>query len=288
MKIKEYFKQPYPANDNAWKNIAFISVFIPVFLIMFQPFGMSLYENKYKALKILGYGGVTFVVAAINQILLQYIFKKTFSESNWTIGKNMLGMLYTIFTIGLGNYIYTSLVFSFLQFDISQIVIFQIVTLMVAVIPVGLITTLRYNTLLAKNLKIAREINIQLPNQKLVPDIRMIRFSSENEKDIIEIAANDFLYIESNGNYLEINYIEEGKLKTSSVRSTLKRAEASMSVSTSIVKCHRAFYVNINKIKKVNGNSQGYKLCIEHTEKEIPVARNYSKTIKELLSPSSK
>jgi DNA-binding LytR/AlgR family response regulator len=287
MKIKDFFKQPFPVNDHAWKNILFISIFIPVFLFLFQPFGLSSYEGKNKILFIIGYGAVTFIIAILIQVFLPLLFKNTFAEKNWNIGKNIINMLFTIFMIGLGNYFYTGLVF-YLSFNLFGILIFQLITLMVATIPVGFVNALRYNTLMAKNLKLAKEMNQQLSKQKPVNDNQIVKITAENEKDFIEINAHDFLFIESNGNYLEINYLEAEKLKTATMRGTLKRAASSLSASPCIVKCHRAFYVNINKIIQVKGNSQGYRLCIENSEKEIPVSRNYSKTIKELLGSTQK
>jgi len=285
MKIKVYFKQPYPVNDNAWKNIVFISIFIPVFLFMFQPFGITLFESKYKTLILLGYGFVTFVIAIINNYILPLLFKKAFLESNWTIGKNMISMLFTIFTIGLGNYIYTALVFSFIQFDIFGIISFQIITLMVALIPVGIITSLRYNSLMAKNLKLANELNQQLPTKNQIFNKQLVKLTSENGKDFLEVIANDILFIESSGNYIEVNYMKEGSPKNIFLRSTLKRADTILSSIPSMIKCHRAFYININQIDSIKGNSQGYRLLMKYVQKEIPVARNYAKTINEMLSP---
>lgn len=283
MKIKDYLNQAFPVNDNAWKNIIFISIFVPVFLFLFQPFGLTTYKGNNELFFIAGFGVVTFIIATFNHLFLPFVFKNIFAEKNWTLGKNIGYMLFTIFLIALGNYIYTGLIYSW-HFTLSGIIVFQLVTLMVAIIPVSLISTLRFNALMTKNLKLAKEINLQLSNQKQVKNNQIIRITAENEKDYLETISSDFLYVESCGNYIEINYLEEGKLKTTMLRCTLKRAELSLSVSSCIVKCHRAFYVNLNHILEVKGNSQGYRLCLAFTDKEIPVSRNYSKSIKDLLS----
>jgi DNA-binding LytR/AlgR family response regulator len=48
-----------------------------------------------------------------------------------------------------------------------------------------------------------------------------------------------------------------------------------------MVKCHRAFLVNVKHIEYVKGNSQGLKLMLAAIDFEIPVSRNYSKDLKE-------
>lgn len=50
-----------------------------------------------------------------------------------------------------------------------------------------------------------------------------------------------------------------------------------------IIRCHRAFLVNIRMVVKVDGNSQGYKLNLEGCEEEVPVSRAYAKEVKALI-----
>jgi DNA-binding LytR/AlgR family response regulator len=41
--------------------------------------------------------------------------------------------------------------------------------------------------------------------------------------------------------------------------------------------------VNVKRIKRTNGNAQGYKLHLEGADKEIPVSRSYLKKFKEFM-----
>lgn len=60
MTLKNYLKQPFPKLTSRWKLIITISLFVAIFLIIFQPFGISLIQNKILILS--GYGLVTFLV----------------------------------------------------------------------------------------------------------------------------------------------------------------------------------------------------------------------------------
>ena len=50
-----------------------------------------------------------------------------------------------------------------------------------------------------------------------------------------------------------------------------------------IVRCHRAFLVNLHQVVKVDGNSQGYRLRLEGCTEEVPVSRGYAKCVKALI-----
>lgn len=102
-------------------------------------------------------------------------------------------------------------------------------------------------------------------------------------RESLELDSKDLLYVESNGNYIRVNYQKAGKNVQCLLRATMKQAEEVTAVCPLVLKCHRAFLVNVRKVVKVNGNSQGYRLLLEGCPEEIPVSRGYSKQVKELI-----
>ena len=102
-------------------------------------------------------------------------------------------------------------------------------------------------------------------------------------RESLEFDSKDLLYVESNGNYIRVNYQKAGKNVQCLLRATMKQAEEVTAVCPLVLKCHRAFLVNVRKVVKVNGNSQGYRLLLEGCPEEIPVSRGYSKQVKELI-----
>lgn len=65
------------------------------------------------------------------------------------------------------------------------------------------------------------------------------------------------------------------------LRSSLSRLENQLE-GQNIVRCHRSFIVNLDKVEKVTGNAQGYKLHLETPELVVPVARKYSEIVEKL------
>lgn len=102
-------------------------------------------------------------------------------------------------------------------------------------------------------------------------------------RESLELDSKDLLYIESDGNYIRVNYQKGGRTMQCLLRMTMKQAEEVTGGSPLVAKCHRAFLVNLRKVVKVSGNSQGYRLLLEGCPEEIPVSRAYSKQVKELM-----
>ena len=95
---------------------------------------------------------------------------------------------------------------------------------------------------------------------------------------------SDFIYVGSTGNYVQVFYMVKNELKSVLLRNTLKQIEEQVKDCPSIIKCHRAFLVNRDRILQVKGNSQGLRLILKDTSDEIPVSRNYSKSLREIVT----
>ena len=62
------------------------------------------------------------------------------------------------------------------------------------------------------------------------------------------------------------------------LRSSLSRLEKQID-QPHIVRCHRSYVVNINRVERVTGNAQGYKLHLFAGQFLIPVARQYNESL---------
>ncbi|MGV8962483.1 MAG: LytTR family DNA-binding domain-containing protein [Candidatus Saccharimonadaceae bacterium] len=279
--IKDYIHQPYRLIDNKWKLIILISSFIALFILLFQPFGLSEYKSTYKPLVLLGYGGVTFIIQVINLFLIMRIFKKWFTQ--WTILKQIIWISWIIFTIGVANYFYSAMIFPIFA-GIKGFLIFQLFTLIIGIFPVVTMTLITYNIKLSQNLKTAAEVNdllIAKPTESHVDE--NIVLAGDNKKDKLEIKLSNLIYIESIGNYIQVSYLHNGKLVKTLLRGAIKRIESETTQYPSLVKCHRAFIVNIFQVASVKGNSQELRLALKNSDIEIPVSRNNSQKIKNSL-----
>jgi hypothetical protein len=282
--IWKYLNQKYPSEGNKWKIILPVSVFISFFLLIFQPFGLNGLEMDYKPLVLSGYGLVTFIILILNMVILPLLFPVAFSDEKWIVLKEMLFLMWILFTVGLANFLYSSWTIGF-HLTLKNVLTFQVFTVAIGLIPITTIILVKQNYLRRKNEESAGEISETLEARKpVVPAIQLLRISSENEKDSVELSISDLLFIKSEGNYITVGYLRDGKVMKALLRNTLKYAGERLAPNPSIYQCHRSWLVNLDRISRVTGNSQGLRVEIQGMEEDIPVARNQIAEFKEKIT----
>jgi len=285
MKLIEYARKPYPFSLNKWGVIISISLFISFFMVVFQPFGLQNLESDRASFLLAGYGLVTFVVLVFDMIILPLVFPGIFREERWTVFREVVWLVWIVVTISIGNYVYSG-VFSIVPWvGIKGPLIFTGFTFAIAIIPITGVTVLTYNRQLKKNLLASQELNEFIDEQVAgrVHDNSKLVITSQNMKEKLETPVSSLICIESEGNYVNTWFLEDGKIVRLMIRNTLKNVESQIEKTDSLFKCHRAFIVNLSYIEKVMGNSQGYRLLVKYLDREIPVSRNYSKSFREAI-----
>ena len=272
---------PAPSTTSTWKLYLTIGFFISLFLLVFQPFGLIAYHTPNKYWFIGGYGLVTFVVLSIDNIFLKLYFQTKSGKKDWTVAKQIVMQVMILFTIGAGNYFYSAWHIHFYN-PLIGFLVFQAFTTAVGLLPISIITILNENIRNKAFLKEASTLNQIVPATHKM-ETQSIYLTGENEKNPLSIQPADFLYAESSGNYLDVRYVQGGKVKSILLRITLTRAESQLESHPDIMKCHRAFLVNIANIEQAKGNAQGLRLHLKHTDVEIPVSRNYINDLRDKM-----
>lgn len=101
-----------------------------------------------------------------------------------------------------------------------------------------------------------------------------------NSRETVELKSPaELLFVESDGNYALVHYLYEGKEAHKALRCTLKQMEEQLQGVQGIMRCHRAYIVNIAHVEHVSGNGQGYRLTLKATKEQVPVSRQYAAAI---------
>ncbi|MEZ4905648.1 MAG: LytTR family DNA-binding domain-containing protein [Spirosomataceae bacterium] len=272
-------KQPFPQSINTTRQHFFTALgtglFVSIFLLIFQPFGSGGWQDPHKTLKLVGYGIISFVAVFSVNAFITVSFKKWYSENNWTVGREIIRNIIIIFTIALGNLLYHQWLFK-THFTVRGVVFWIGITALVGLIPVVVLTLLSYVFLLKKHATHQFRLG---KNSRQGSFEKTITLIADNEKDTISILKDSLLFIESADNYLEVVYWIENKVQKELLRSSLSRIENQINHSA-ILRCHRSYIVNLEQVKSVSGNAQGYKLHLHHWDSALPVARRYTNIVK--------
>ena len=112
------------------------------------------------------------------------------------------------------------------------------------------------------------------PSETVSPKI-MIPFKDEKGVLRISLKPSDLLYLQGSDNYITLHYNTPSKPSKFLLRSTLKKLEGDLD-NTSIIRCHRSYMVNIEKVKVVRKDKDGLILDLDSASPiEIPVSRTY-------------
>ena len=110
-----------------------------------------------------------------------------------------------------------------------------------------------------------------------------IRFIDERGNVRLIVAQSSVLYIQSDENYLRIHYLEDGKINTYLLRSSMKRIE-SMCAKYGLVRCHRSYFVNKNRVQLLQKEKDFiYAVLDVSNVARIPVSKNYYEQIASIL-----
>ena len=107
-------------------------------------------------------------------------------------------------------------------------------------------------------------------------------------KETLSVRPENILYMEADGNYVNVCYLLDAEVTSKLLRSPIKQMETMLQDLPNFIRCHRTFIVNAHQVSHVKRSTQGYHLCLHHTQTEVPVSRGYAKDFKSSFGLSPK
>jgi hypothetical protein len=116
------------------------------------------------------------------------------------------------------------------------------------------------------------------------PDkFNLIHFNDDKGTLRLSIKFNNLYYIESFDNYVNIYYENKGKIARFLLRRSLKSIEDHYA-DYPLVRCHRSYIVNINKVKVLRKDKEGIFLDLDYLDlPDLPVSKTYSEQVVKLF-----
>jgi hypothetical protein len=265
------------------------AAFVALALAIFKPFGLDAMQwQAYLHLFLIWVIGVG--VCIVTDSLLTYLFKMpstTQKGVSYIIHRNLWFQLINTPLIALaiclyrhfvlsgsvegnllswGNYLETLIIIAFCSFVI------------------GLYWRFRFRSLyLAAELEEVRQLNEQL--SKVKEEVSEVEGGAVTlagtTSESITLPIDDLLYIESVGNYVKVCYLDaDRKPALQMLRATSKQMEETLKEYSMVVRCHRAFLVNLQQVEKIVSQSGTMQLKMRHTGDTLPVSRSNTAQVK--------
>ena len=264
------------------------TTFMVVALAVFKPFGLDAWHwQAYIHLVVLGVIG--FSVCMMTDIILKYVVKMPRSYKKgveYIIRRNFWFQLINTPLVALGICFYRhfamsdkveSNLFSFANFlETLGIIAF-------CSFAIGLYWRFKFRSrYLAEELAETRLLNEQLKAIKPSPvssapaDLTLTGTTNET----VTLQVSDLLYIEAVGNYVKVYHLRDGAVRADMLRATSKQIEEELRDYPMIVRCHRAFLVNLGHVEQIVSHSGSIQLLIKHCHESLPVSRSNMAQVK--------
>ena len=109
-----------------------------------------------------------------------------------------------------------------------------------------------------------------------VPKKNLIAFLDEKGEFKISIVLENLLFVDSADNYATIHYLNKSKLSHFLIRNSLKWMEENLTKETPLVRCHRSYIVNLDKVKVLRKTKDGIFLELDALNTpDVPVSKTY-------------
>ena len=257
----------HTAKSNIVRHILFTALFALVFINIYAPFGVETWF-RFTQLQLLFYSSLLILigvlVVVISRVLMYHHCKKKAlylaSYLAWVAAEILImAFVYTI----LLKYIVDDP-----RDTITMLKKTVQVTALVLLLPYAMLWL--YFALREKSKLLAR---ISDPTTEHFA--RMIAFHDEKGELKFSLKKEDLIYLEAADNYVVIYYSDQNKLSRFMIRNTLKKLLVE-GPSSGLVRCHRSYAINPERIKIIRKEKDGLHLEMDHEQKiSIPVSRTY-------------
>ena len=282
-------------------NIRIVSTaFIILALAIFKPFGLEVWQwQAYVHLLALFVLGL--FSCFLTEVILKYIVRMPRSYDrgvSYIISRNLrfqcintplVSLLICVYRhfamsdlvegnkLSVTNFLETLVIIAFLSFTVGLYWRFKFRSRYLA-------AELEETRLLNEQLKKLQtsEQDIQPTQEDDTNPVSQITLEG-NTNEHVNLEISDLLYIEAVGNYVKVVLLREGEVHTNMLRATMKQMEDQLQAYAIIVRCHRAFMVNLNQVEHISSNSRAMQLVMRHSHDAIPVSRSNYIKLKELL-----
>ena len=274
--LPEYLRGKYQLTY----TVTFAALFSIVFLLLSLPFShnswMALGNSRFFVFTVLFATGSLLLV-----VLSKFLMYKT---------RNRIRMTYLGYVLWcLAEVLIICLAYSFITVPLTKIgwerfpetlgnaLLYGTISLVIPYILSGM-----YFAIQDKNqtIRLMNYGNVVLDENVLPSKLEKITLFDNSGDLKLCVSASNLFYIESDDNYIRVWYSDsKGDLKRYMLRCRLKTVEESFRGS-SLVRCHRKYIVNMDKVEILRKEKEGYDLDLDQDSiPPIPISKTYEKNV---------
>ncbi len=280
------FQKPIPSylvdKRNIIKLILFTALFALVFINIYSPFRADRWFNLTQ-LEFFTYSSLVILTGMLVVVISRVIMYSVCKRRLITLLQYIIWIACEIFVMALTYALFEKLILKDGREFTELVKVSAMTTALVLLLPYS-VSWLYFSWQDKKELiERMEEMSTISGNPR-----DMIAFYDDKSELEFSVKKENILYIESSGNYVSICYENKGKVSKYLLRSTMKKMEEKFE-GTDVIRCHRSFMVNFEKVKVIRKEEDGLKLGFDNTAvADIPVSKTYVENVMQTFSKFSR
>ena len=283
--MRSYIPSYLLQRNNVVLNVLGTALFAEIFIAVFQPFGSRNWLPRGPENGLIYFASATVVVLVAMGIIaisrtIMYKHGKNhrisyFSYAVWILAEVVAMSLTYTFAVMTIYRMFPHLVASSEQMDFMNLLGKSILyTAFILFIPYSVF--ILYFALVDTARQLQSKMSEE-PTGSVEPEkVQVFNFTDEKNEFAISVRDENLYYIAAADNYVDIVYLNNGKVKHFLLRQSLKNVEEQFA-DRGLVRCQRSYMVNLSKVKILRREDDGLVIDFDHPQLQtIPVSKTYS------------
>jgi len=282
--VNNFLNKMYPRNfilNKPYTGTLIFFIFCFGFVTLYNP--LKMHESRfldYEATMAVYMSGSSFFIFGLIKMLRANPYFS--NELEWTILKEIIAIV--IILLGMGIFIFFFGFFLEVHGDRWNLITFWDSfkhAFLIGIFPLGFFTATNYRYLFVSE-TLQNYSQAAGSSQHEYPE-ELLRIGSRLKKEELSFYPSQFIFAESEGNYVVFHLNTDDKIRKVMIRNSITEIEQQLSPVTFIMRTHRAYIVNVKKVRSRNGNTLGYHLKLFGSDADIPVSRQNTQAFNQLL-----
>jgi DNA-binding LytR/AlgR family response regulator len=136
-----------------------------------------------------------------------------------------------------------------------------------------------------RKLTLTKSDAVESDDEVLPEHTEIINLMDNNGNLKLSVKLDNLYYIKAEDNYINVFYQRNGAIATYMLRCKMKTIEDNCVDSSSLMRCHRSYIVNIKKVSVMHNEAEGFILEFEREGLDsVPVSKTYANRVLEAFN----
>ena len=267
-------------------NVIISTLFALVFLTIYTPFSDTSWfqvGTNSHFMNTVAFVGIGTFFLACSRVLMTFAVKKM---RHFPMGLYILWLLLEIVLIAAFHACISFFQIKATDYSFGYIFAKSLLIAFIALAVPYIITDL---VMLLKDtqqrLMLTKSDLVESDDEVMPEHTEIINLMDNNGNLKLSVKLDNLYYIKAEDNYINVFYQRSGAIASYMLRCKMKTIEDNCVDSSSLMRCHRSYIVNIKKVSVLHNESDGFVIDFEREGLEsIPVSKTYSSRVLEAFN----